>query len=230
MIVKFRGERYEVSFLPMLNRFIDGVCWGAGAILCALALLSLSRCAQAAPIPQAALQHKATLIRAARYEFGLEAPVALLAAQVHTESRWRENAVSPAGAQGLAQFMPSTARWLPQVAPHTGEPMPNNPGWALRAMCAYDKYLLTHMRAADTCNHWAKALSAYNGGYGWVLKDQRLAAARGLDPALWWDNVETVNAGRSAANWRENREYPRRIFALQGTYEAAGWGEGVHCD
>ena len=230
MIVTFRGERYEVSFLPILNQFIEGAAWGAGVILCVLALLSLTKCAQAASIPQAALQHKSTLIRAAHYEFGLEAPVALLAAQVHTESRWRENAVSPAGALGLAQFMPATARWLPQVAPHTGEPMPNNPGWALRAMCAYNKYLFALVHAADSCNRWAKTFSSYNGGYGWVLKDQRLAAAKGLDPALWWGNVEVVNAGRSAANWRENREYPRRIFALQSIYEAAGWGEGVHCD
>ena len=37
---------------------------------------------------------------------------ALLEALVWQESRWRENAVSPAGARGLAQLMPGTARDL----------------------------------------------------------------------------------------------------------------------
>ncbi len=47
--------------------------------------------------------------------WGLNAPVSVFAAQIHTESWWRNDTVSGAGAQGLAQFMPSTARWLPTL-------------------------------------------------------------------------------------------------------------------
>ena len=68
------------------------------------------------------------------------------------------------------------------------------------------------MRAADDCNRMAKSLSAFNGGLSWIARDERLAASKGLDPARWFGNVETVNSGRSAANWRENRQYPRRIL------------------
>ena len=71
-------------------------------------------------IPRAAQQYRATLVRAAHATWGLDAPVAVFAAQVHTESWWRNDTVSHAGAQGLAQFMPATARWLPSVAPETG--------------------------------------------------------------------------------------------------------------
>ncbi len=182
-------------------------------------------------VPRAANQYKALLIRAAHAEMGLEAPIALLAAQIHTESLWRANALSPVGAQGLAQFMPSTANWLPNVAPHTGEPAPFNPGWAVRAMCAYDLYIYRQVRgAASACDQWAFTLSAYNGGLGWVQRDQVLAAKQGSDPGLYWNSVELFNAGRSAAAFTENRNYPRKIFSTQRAYEAAGWGRGVRCD
>ncbi|ELL2284577.1 hypothetical protein Q6H81_004144 [Salmonella enterica] len=55
-------------------------------------------------------------------------------------------------------------------------------------------------------------VSGYNGGLGWVQRDKRLASQKGLDSARWFGHVETVNAGRSAANWRENRHYPQRIL------------------
>ncbi|EKQ0929484.1 lytic transglycosylase domain-containing protein, partial [Salmonella enterica] len=35
---------------------------------------------------------------------------------------------------------------------------------------------------------------------------------QGLDSTRWFGHVATVNAGRSAANWRENRHYPQRIL------------------
>ena len=73
--------------------------------------------ARAAQPPQAALQYRDDVIRNARLEWGLSAPVADFAAQLHQESGWRPDAVSPAGAQGLAQFMPATADWISQLMP-----------------------------------------------------------------------------------------------------------------
>ena len=99
----------------------------------------------ASDIPRAAERHRAELIRVSRAVWGLEAPVAVFAAQVHTESWWRNGTVSSAGAQGLAQFLPSTAEWLPRAVPElereAGRPAPFNPGWALRALVSYDKAL-----------------------------------------------------------------------------------------
>ena len=198
-----------------------------GAVVFSL-LLTVPAKAAEITIPRAALSHKAALIRAAHAELGLDAPVALLAAQIHTESLWRAGATSHAGAQGLAQFMPATARWLPTVAPHTGEPLPFNPGWAIRAMCAYNSFLHAQVRnTASARDRWAFTLSGYNGGLGWVQRDRALAASKGRDPARYWGSVEYVNAGRKPSAFRENREYPRRIFAIQSVYEQAGWGPGV---
>ena len=52
----------------------------------------------ASDIPRAAERHRAELIRVSRAVWGLEAPVAVFAAQVHTESWWRNGTVSSAGA------------------------------------------------------------------------------------------------------------------------------------
>ena len=119
--------------------------------------------------------------------------------------------MSRAGAQGLAQFMPATARWLPSVAPRTGEPLPLNPSWSIRAMLEYDRWLYQRIPAAPVCDRWAMTLSAYNGGLGWLRRDRALAAEYGLDSSRW-EHVKLVNAGRSAASYRENRGYPDRIL------------------
>lgn len=211
----------------------------AGAIILLIALttvlflVDMGRAAEG--IPRAAYQHRDTLIRAAHAVWGLDAPVAVLAAQVHTESLWKADAVSPVGAMGIAQIMPSTARWLPDMAPalRGTSPAPYNPGWALRAMCEYDLWLHDRQSAMSagatlaTCDRMSFALSGYNGGLGWVGKDRIRARDRGLDPDRW-AAVAAVNAGRSRAAWKENRDYVRRIMARQELY--LSWGPGVACE
>ena len=82
---------------------------------------------------------------------------ALLEAVVWQESRWRENAVSPAGARGLAQLMPGTARDL-GVDPD--DPRANLEGGA--------RYLREQLDRFD--GDLEKALAAYNAGPGRVIR------------------------------------------------------------
>ena len=193
-----------------------------------LGLMSIASLARAETIPAEALRHRAELTRCGRYAFGLSAPVATLAAQVHQESRWRENAVSPVGARGLAQFMPSTSKWIAGLVPELADNAPFNPGWALRALAEYDKWVWDRVAGRDACQRMAMVLAGYNGGLGWVQRDKSLAVKNGADPLTWFDHIERFNAGRSAAAFRENRGYPRRILGtLEPLYIRAGWGQGV---
>ncbi|WP_324262444.1 lytic transglycosylase domain-containing protein [Altererythrobacter sp. H2] len=82
---------------------------------------------------------------------------ALIEALVWQESRWRENAVSHAGARGLAQLMPGTARYL---GVNPDDPFANLEGGA--------RYLREQLDRFD--GDLERALAAYNAGPGRVEK------------------------------------------------------------
>lgn len=199
-----------------------------GLVLLPLALLGCEpACANS--IPAAAQKHRALLERSANVVWGLNAPMATFAAQIHQESRWRADARSPVGAEGLSQFMPTTTEWIAAAYPkQLGEAQPYNPGWAMRALVHYDRWLFERLPATAQCERWAMVLSAYNGGLGWVQRDRKLASEKGSDQLIWFNSIEKFNAGRSAANFNENRHYPRVILSKwESLYEKAGWGNGV---
>jgi len=178
-------------------------------------------------IPAKAWRYRSLVLNTVRSEAGPSAPAALFAAQLAQESGWDPQAVSPVGARGLAQFMPSTAKDMGRMRPDMGPALPTNPVWAVRAMVAYDMQNKARLTADSDFDLWALMLMAYNGGLGWVFRDQRAARALGQSPGSW-AVVATVNAGRNAAAKHENADYPRRIMLrLMPVYESAGWGKGV---
>ena len=174
--------------------------------------------------PRASLAWRNELIRTAREVWGLNAPVADFAGQLHQESAWQPMVRSPVGAQGMAQFMPATATWISQLYPQLRENKPYNPTWAIRALVQYDQHLWKNISAKNDCQRMAFTLSAYNGGQGWVNRDKKLAASKGLDATIWFGHVEQVNAGRSPSNWRENRRYPKMIL-YQHAARYLLWGQ-----
>ncbi|WP_297012897.1 transglycosylase SLT domain-containing protein [Thalassospira sp.] len=188
----------------------------------------------AAEVPATADQYRRELTRVVQQEWGLDGSVAVHAAQIHQESGWRAHVDSPVGAQGLAQFMPTTADWIAEIYPDLGAAAPYSPVWAIRAMVRYDRHILDRLTpwrspVLAACDAWAFTLSGYNGGPGWVSRDRRLAQNAGADADVWWGNVEHFS---NRASWamRENRHYPRRILLeLVPIYIDAGWPGGDPC-
>ncbi|MDY0063217.1 MAG: transglycosylase SLT domain-containing protein [Myxococcota bacterium] len=152
------------------------------------------------------------------------------AAQLQAESSWRPTASSGV-ADGLAQFIPGTAAWISRAYPELGPPAPFSPRWALRALVIYDRHLFQAITdTATDCDRWAMVLVAYNGGPGWLVRDRRLAASRGADPARWWGSTE-LHSWRAKWAFTANRAYPKRILLqLEPAYREAGWGGQAVCD
>lgn len=180
-------------------------------------------------IPRAAYQYQSYLIRSARFEFGMEAPVPLLAGQIHQESAWNPRAKS-AFASGLSQFTPDTEKWIIGLFPDLGIEGVQDPHWAIRAMVRYDKRLLGQITADTVCDDWAFVLASYNGGLGWVLRDKKLAVQNGKSRNKWWGNVE-LYSGRAPHFIKENRDYPVKILLKhQPQYLKQGsWGAATIC-
>lgn len=173
-------------------------------------------------VPQDSFLHRTKLRREVVQRFGNEDTVARIAGQVHVESRWNPHAQSRY-AEGMAQFTPATSRWLESVCPEIGTPDPWSPDWSLRAVVCYDHWLYARVDGATDCDRWAFTLSAYNGGLGWVARDQQRAAKAGADPHQWFGQVE-LHSPRAAWAQRENRGYVQRILRVaEPAYIAMGW-------
>lgn len=130
----------------------------------------------------------------------LGVPPALVAAQINMESGWNPGAVSSAGAQGIAQFMPGTF-----AAYGSGSPF--NVDDAFRAYVNYMRTLLNSF-GGDT----REALAAYNAGpanrqAGYGYADSILGAAGGhgaitATPAVLDGNNDKSGGGSgSGGNW-----------------------------
>jgi len=83
----------------------------------------------------------------------------LVAAMIHAESRFRETATSPVGAQGLMQIMPATGAWIAQQIGIEGPVDLSDPGTSIRFGTWYLSYLLDRYDG-----DLEVALAAYNAG------------------------------------------------------------------
>lgn len=166
----------------------------------------------------AALPYIDEIRASASFYFGVPAPVPVIAGQIMQESGFKPDARSPAGALGMLQFMPATAKWAGEAGGF-GIAAPLDPKWAIKAGVWYDRFLYDRVRiAADGCNKWLFALSGYNGGEGWVRKRQALSP----DPGSW-KVTGAINPGITASNQAENAAYPHRIvYVHQPNFQTLG--------
>ena len=133
---------------------------GASAAGCAASASSTD------PVKAGTIPHGwAPLVEKAAADSGV--PSSVLAAQLDAESGWNPKAVSPAGAQGLSQFIPGT--W----ATYGGGKDPFDPAAAIAAQGAYMKDLLNQVGPLATSSGQpavSLALAGYNAGVGRVFQ------------------------------------------------------------
>jgi membrane-bound lytic murein transglycosylase F len=122
----------------------------------------------------------------------------MIAAQVYQESKFNPRARSWAGARGLMQLMPSTAREL--GVKELTDPSQNVAGGTLymkRMLERFDPRIPYQER-------YHLALASYNAGYGHVADARVLAEELGHNPDIWFGNVE------KAMLLLSKREYAKR--------------------
>lgn len=109
----------------------------------------------------------------------------LLASLAFTESNFDTTAVSWAGAKGLMQLMPRTAR-----AMGVPEGKEQNPEESVKAAAKYLKLTARSFSKIEDPNERIKfVLAAYNGGMGHVFDAMALAEKYGKNKYVWDNNV-----------------------------------------
>jgi len=130
---------------------------------------------------------------ASEYQF----PWMLIAAEAYQESGLNQDAKSAVGAIGVMQVMPTTASSAPVNIPDVTTLEPNiHAGVKLLKFIRDDYFKNDPM---DPLNQTLMTLAAYNAGPGRIKQCRRLAADMGLNPNVWFKNVEYAVAKKVGA-------------------------------
>lgn len=161
---------------------------------------------------------RARLIEIAKYfrEYGGRYSMdwLLVAAQAYQESRLDQNAKSAVGAVGVMQVMPGTAS-----DPRVGIPDIHKVDRNIEAGVKYMRFVIDRYYADEPMTEIDKglfALASYNAGPARVAKLRAEAEKIGLDPNVWFQNVEVVAARRIGA---ETVTYVRNIYKYYLAYK-----------
>jgi len=145
----------------------------------------------------------------------------LLAAQSYQESRFDPTARSLAGAMGLFQVLPRTAKEMgftrladPDEGAHAG----------IQHLARLADRLETTLPVQQRMRF---ALAAYNAGWGHLSDARQLARTRGLDPDRWFKSVEQAMLllsqpayyGRARHGYVRGIEPVRYVSEIQTRYE-----------
>jgi membrane-bound lytic murein transglycosylase MltF len=136
----------------------------------------------------------------------------LMAAQGYQESRLDQNAKSPVGAIGVMQVMPATGKDLKVGDIRLTEPNINAGVKYIRFMV--DQYFKNE--PMDDLNKGLFAFASYNAGPGRIRQLRREAQKQGLDPNVWFNNVELVAAQKIG---RETVTYVSNIYKYYIAYK-----------
>jgi len=130
----------------------------------------------------------------------------LLKAQFYQESLLDPRAKSPAGAMGIAQFMPATWRETCDLLGWPQSADPFDPVLSIEAGCHYMRRMRASWAGCEPLDQHKLALASYNAGIGNIRKATREAGSYKADPVL--AALPRVT-GKHA---RETQTYVRRVY------------------
>jgi len=136
----------------------------------------------------------------------------LMMAQGYQESRLDQEVKSRVGAIGVMQVMPATGKSL--TVGDIKQLEPNIHAGVKYIALMRNEYF--GKEPMDELNKDLFSFAAYNAGPGRIAGLRRLAAQRGLDPNVWFSNVEVVAAEKIG---RETVTYVGNIFKYYIAYK-----------
>jgi membrane-bound lytic murein transglycosylase MltF len=143
----------------------------------------------------------------------------LMAAQGYQESQLDQSARSHVGAIGVMQVMPATGKDL-----NVGDISLVEPN--IHAGVKYFRFMMDEFYKDEPMTELNKGLmtlASYNAGPGRMRQLRRETARRGLDPNVWFGNVERIVSERIG---RETVQYVSNIFKYYVAYRMVLEREG----
>jgi len=137
----------------------------------------------------------------------------MIGAQAYQESGLDNSKRSPAGAIGVMQMLPSTAA-DPNVGIPNIEKLENN----IHAGTKYLRFIVDRYfndPSVDKVNRMLFAFAAYNAGPARINDLRKKTAEMGLDPNIWFHNVEMTAAKEIG---RETVQYVANIYKYYIVY------------
>jgi membrane-bound lytic murein transglycosylase MltF len=137
----------------------------------------------------------------------------MIGALAYQESRIDQSMRSPAGAVGIMQVLPSTAADPNVNIPNIEEAEPNIHAGVKYLHFIRDRYF--EGEPMDDLNKMLFSFASYNAGPARVAGLRKRAGKAGLDPNVWFRNVEIV-AGKQIG--RETVQYVGNIYKYYTAY------------
>jgi membrane-bound lytic murein transglycosylase MltF len=137
----------------------------------------------------------------------------MVGARAYQESRLQQELKSPVGAIGVMQVMPATPK-DPNIAIPDIQELESN----IHAGIKYLRFILDEYFADaqfDDFNKMMFAFASYNAGPNRIARLRKRAAEKGLDPNVWFNNVELVVAEKVG---RETVQYVSNILKYYVIY------------
>jgi membrane-bound lytic murein transglycosylase MltF len=139
----------------------------------------------------------------------------MIAALAYQESGIDQSKRSPAGAVGVMQLLPSTAG-DPNVNIREIDVMEHNIHAGVKYLrFIHDRYF--KKEPMDALNKMLFAFASYNAGPGKIIRLRKEARESGVDPNIWFRNVEIIAARRIG---RETVQYVSNIYKYYIAYRS----------